>query len=165
MRKKVIRGIYASEQVYEKQRDSVNVCSSIMRMHYNQADKMKLSRSTVVDLCKTASFVNMNNLMIYIFELAKAAAKQGMSMEEFVGEIQIELQETWGLLSKTKMGIGAFGSLEIDDVINNNNPFDLFKKGAIVQVEKIDRIEEASKKEHDTASAVQKTEATADAVS
>jgi hypothetical protein len=115
----------------EKKRDTDSMCYSLMKIQYKNAPKMKISDSVFLENLKMAGYITMANSFIFVIEFIKAAMEQGYTTEEILGQMHIELKDSWDILATSKMGIGVFHKMDVQDILNSQHPSDLLRKSAV----------------------------------
>jgi hypothetical protein len=120
----------------DKKRDTDTMCNSLMRIQYGSAPKMKISNTLFLENLKTAAYISMANMFIYMIEFTKAAIELDYSKEEILGQLQLELKESWDILATSKMGAGVFKKMELKDILESEHPAQLLRKSAVVRTGK-----------------------------
>jgi hypothetical protein len=121
-------GIEVMEKPFEKKSDTDKMCHSLTNIFFCGAPRKKICDNVFYEYTRTASYISMANLMIYISEMLKNMKEQGMTHEEMVGHFQIDLKEIWDILFTSKIGSEAFLPMKIEDIINSDSPRELLKK-------------------------------------
>lgn len=123
--------VHVSTAPFNKKKDTDSLCMTITGMYMRGAPKKKICPATLLELVRSAAYISMTNVFIAAIELVKHGIEEGHTMEEILGQLQIEFKDAWDLLARSKIGANCFKKIELETIINASNPTDLLKNSVI----------------------------------
>jgi hypothetical protein len=119
---------------FDKSKDTRSVCHSLSCVAFGPTTdpnvRIKMSKKAFQDWMEVASFISLSNYAIYYHELVKQCIKENLPVEEILGEMHLQVIEAWNLLATHKLGKDCFRKMDLEDVMNSDNPAELLRNNA-----------------------------------
>jgi hypothetical protein len=98
---------------------------------YVTAPKKKLSSSVFFNFIEVAYRIAKAFTLILVLQNLKQARKEKWTLEEVQGQLEMDIKESWSKLATSKVGHLCYRNLNLDDIINAEDPVDIIHKGSI----------------------------------